>query len=274
MLGIGKFGRAGLLVVAGAIGGGAAFAVASVPDANNVIHACYQVTTSSGTVAPSPANGNIRIIDPAAGQSCSPGVPGQVPAESALNWNVTGPAGPAGPAGPTGAAGGTGAAGSPGASVTIPAGNTLTLPGGGVVRVGNIAGTVAPLPLHLTPRGVGTVTFGSGSSAITSTIESFAAAAKNNIGSQSTGAGAGKVAFNPFTITRKVDKSSPTLQKLCVSGKHFASVTITVRLTKGKLTYKLSDVIISSYQLATTGAGNQPVESLSLSYTKYEVSET
>jgi len=28
-------------------------------------------------------------------------------------------------------------------------------------------------------------------------------------GSQSTGAGAGKVTFNPFSITRKVDKSSP-----------------------------------------------------------------
>jgi len=28
-------------------------------------------------------------------------------------------------------------------------------------------------------------------------------------GSQSTGAGAGKVTFNPFSITRKIDKSSP-----------------------------------------------------------------
>jgi hypothetical protein len=30
-----------------------------------------------------------------------------------------------------------------------------------------------------------------------------------NIGSQSTGAGAGKVTFNPFSITRKVDRASP-----------------------------------------------------------------
>jgi type VI protein secretion system component Hcp len=30
-------------------------------------------------------------------------------------------------------------------------------------------------------------------------------------GSQSSGSGAGKVTFNPFSITRKVDKSSPTL---------------------------------------------------------------
>ena len=32
-----------------------------------------------------------------------------------------------------------------------------------------------------------------------------------NIGSQSTGAGAGKVTFNPFSITRKIDKASPIL---------------------------------------------------------------
>jgi hypothetical protein len=31
-----------------------------------------------------------------------------------------------------------------------------------------------------------------------------------SIGSQSSGAGAGKVTFNPFSITRKIDKSSPT----------------------------------------------------------------
>ena len=30
-----------------------------------------------------------------------------------------------------------------------------------------------------------------------------------NVGSQSTGAGAGKVPLNPFSITQKIDKSSP-----------------------------------------------------------------
>jgi hypothetical protein len=30
-------------------------------------------------------------------------------------------------------------------------------------------------------------------------------------GSQSSGSGAGKVTFNPFSITRKVDKASPIL---------------------------------------------------------------
>jgi Type VI secretion system effector, Hcp len=39
-----------------------------------------------------------------------------------------------------------------------------------------------------------------------------------NIGSQSTGAGAGKVTFNPFSVTRKIDKVSPTLFKMTCAG--------------------------------------------------------
>ena len=30
-------------------------------------------------------------------------------------------------------------------------------------------------------------------------------------GSQSSGSGAGKITFNPFSITRKIDRASPTL---------------------------------------------------------------
>src|SRR5437660_887327 len=45
-----------------------------------------------------------------------------------------------------------------------------------------------------------------------------------NIGSQSKGAGAGKVAFNPFSITRPIDKSSPILYQMACSGTPFAQV--------------------------------------------------
>ena len=37
-----------------------------------------------------------------------------------------------------------------------------------------------------------------------------AATSKPAVQSQSSGAGAGKVTFNPFSITRKIDRSSPT----------------------------------------------------------------
>ena len=53
------------------------------------------------------------------------------------------------------------------------------------------------------------------------------------IGSQSTGAGAGKVTFNPFSITRKVDKSSPTFFQNACSGKAFKSVFLGMRKSAG-----------------------------------------
>jgi type VI protein secretion system component Hcp len=42
-----------------------------------------------------------------------------------------------------------------------------------------------------------------------------------NIGSQSSGAGAGRVTFNPFTITRRVDQASPRLFAQTASGTPF-----------------------------------------------------
>jgi len=53
------------------------------------------------------------------------------------------------------------------------------------------------------------------------------------IGSQSTGAGAGKVMFNPFSITRKVDKSSPIFFQNACSGKAFKSVYLGMRKSAG-----------------------------------------
>jgi type VI protein secretion system component Hcp len=47
-----------------------------------------------------------------------------------------------------------------------------------------------------------------------------------NIGSQSSGAGAGKVKFNPFSITRKVDKASTILFQHCCAGTPFARVDL------------------------------------------------
>jgi type VI secretion system Hcp family effector len=53
------------------------------------------------------------------------------------------------------------------------------------------------------------------------------------IGSQSTGAGAGKVTFNPFSVTRKVDKSSPVFFQNACSGKAFKSVFLGMRKSAG-----------------------------------------
>jgi len=54
-----------------------------------------------------------------------------------------------------------------------------------------------------------------------------------NIGSQSSGAGAGKVTFNPFSVTRKIDKLSPRFFEMACSGTAFESVTLALRKSVG-----------------------------------------
>jgi type VI secretion system secreted protein Hcp len=54
-----------------------------------------------------------------------------------------------------------------------------------------------------------------------------------SIGSQSSGAGAGKVTFNPFQVTRKTDRASPTLFQMCCAGMHFQTVSLYLRRSGG-----------------------------------------
>jgi hypothetical protein len=71
-----------LVVLALAIPAG--IALASIPDSSGTIHGCYN--TKDGT---------LRVIDSDAGRTCAKG-------ETALNWNQTGPQGPAGAPGMSG----------------------------------------------------------------------------------------------------------------------------------------------------------------------------
>ncbi len=54
-----------------------------------------------------------------------------------------------------------------------------------------------------------------------------------NLSSQSTGIGAGKITFNPFSITRKIDKASPTMFQMSCNGKAFADVALGMRKSAG-----------------------------------------
>jgi len=54
-----------------------------------------------------------------------------------------------------------------------------------------------------------------------------------NIGSQAGGAGAGKVTFNPFSITRKIDAASPLLFDMACSGTPFQTVYLALRKSVG-----------------------------------------
>jgi type VI protein secretion system component Hcp len=54
-----------------------------------------------------------------------------------------------------------------------------------------------------------------------------------SIGSQSSGAGAGKITFNPFSITRKIDVSSNVFFANAASGKSFKQVGLGMRKSSG-----------------------------------------
>jgi type VI protein secretion system component Hcp len=54
-----------------------------------------------------------------------------------------------------------------------------------------------------------------------------------NIGSGGSGAGAGKITFNPFSITRKIDKCSPIFYQQACSGTAFQLVTLCLRKSSG-----------------------------------------
>ena len=152
--------------------------------------------------------------------------------EYGTSWNVTGPQGDTGPQGPGGAA--------------------------------------APDP---TPRAkvVGTVTLtpSDGDSPVSFDIYNFASTFQQtlNIGSQSGGAGAGKVTFQPFTMTKLPDASSPQLFTWLASSTALQSAKIQLYGKDGSVaeTFDCSLVALSSLTTTNTGAATDSLfEQLSI----------
>jgi type VI protein secretion system component Hcp len=88
---------------------------------------------------------------------------------------------------------------------------------------------------------------------------SFDAVQTLNIGSQSIGSGAGKVAFNPFSITRKPDANSATFWSQMCSGTAFKTVTFTATeagATAPFLTFTMGLVAIKTLSVAATETGS------------------
>jgi type VI secretion system secreted protein Hcp len=88
------------------------------------------------------------------------------------------------------------------------------------------------------------------------------------------GGGAGKVQVHDISITKFVDKASPSLMLHCCNGKHISKGLITVRKAGDKpleyLKIKLTDILISSVQHAGHGSDLMS-ENLSLNMAKFEV---
>lgn len=98
--------------------------------------------------------------------------------------------------------------------------------------------------------------------------------ASMSAGSGVGGSTGGRVDLTEFTISKTYDSSSPTIFKYCCTGKHIASVLITLRGANEKketyLTYTLTDVVVGSVSWGH-GGDVRPSETVSLRYAKVAV---
>jgi type VI protein secretion system component Hcp len=91
-----------------------------------------------------------------------------------------------------------------------------------------------------------------------------------NIGSQSSGAGAGKITFNPFSITRFPDNLSPALFVDCASGTAFKTATLTVTPDGAGvpfITYLMKLVAVKTISVGGNQHGGPlPIETVTFEY--------
>jgi type VI secretion system secreted protein Hcp len=88
------------------------------------------------------------------------------------------------------------------------------------------------------------------------------------------GGGAGRVKIENISIQKLVDLASPLLLSFSATGKHISDGTLTTRKA-GKaagefLLFKMSNVVVTSVQVAASQDGNAPTESITLNFGKVE----
>jgi type VI secretion system secreted protein Hcp len=105
-------------------------------------------------------------------------------------------------------------------------------------------------------------------------IESFSWGLSQTVAHASGGGGAGKVSVHDVSITKYVDKASPTLMLLCSNGKHIKEGLITLRKAGDQpleyMKIKLMDILVSGCQFAGQD-GDQLTETITLNFAKFQV---
>jgi len=81
----------------------------------------------------------------------------------------------------------------------------------------------------------------------------------------------GRVQISAITVAKVFDECSAALFGAVASGKHLNALTLTQTDVTGRIkemTVKLTDVIVSNYQLGGGSTAAQPIESISFSFTQ------
>jgi len=92
-------------------------------------------------------------------------------------------------------------------------------------------------------------------------------------GSYGGGSGAGRVDVADVSMMKLVDASSAKLQLACCAGTPISEAVITMRKAGGEdpldyVVITLSDVMVSSFQISSTGPADSHQESFSLNFSK------
>jgi type VI protein secretion system component Hcp len=166
-------------------------------------------------------SGTVQLV--AQGVTCRPG-------EYATSWSVTGPQGLQGAPGVTGPAGPQGQAGAAAPNPTPRA-----------KVVGSV--TLTPATGDTTP--------------ITFDIYDFSSESQQtaDTGSQSTGAGAGKVTFQPVTMTKLPDASSPQLLAMLGAGDDFSTAEVQLYGKDGTVAETFDYKLVALSSMTTTNSG-------------------
>lgn len=86
------------------------------------------------------------------------------------------------------------------------------------------------------------------------------------------GGGAGKVNFQDFSFTMRMNKATPKLILACSNGEHIKTAIMVARKA-GKeqqeyLTYRFYDLLVSSYSSGGAGGDDIPIEQISFNFSK------
>jgi type VI secretion system secreted protein Hcp len=216
------------------LGAGTAVAIAAIPSSDGVITACR----ATGGTPP----GQLRVIDTEATppQTCSTG-------EATITWNQQGPAGPPGPQGDPGPPGDSGS------------GTDTSGGGGSPFDTSQTGGPSADI--FLAVDGIpGDSSDAQHKNQIS--IESFAFLAK-----RPSARTAGAVRFSSLRLDKVYDVSSPRLLSAATSGRHLKSAIVTFSTGSDPsgtnvLTYRLTDVTVSSYEQGGVNPDTKPLGSL------------
>lgn len=255
-------------VAALGFGIGGAVAAGAV-GSNGTITGCY--VTPAGAQTSEQAPGVLRVIDPSDTTESNPAVSTCTQGEATITWNQQGPQGPAGPSGQNGVNGQNGAQGAQGPQG--PAGVSASGAGGS-------SDTDVIMELNPTNPSLGSlVPVGETqdnnflNQKETFRVSSFDLGVTNttNIGSATTGAGAGKATFQKFVITKPVDKYSSGLFLDLTKGTFLKSAEITVRKVPGNgmavpfAQYLMKQVAITDIHV-TSGTSRPATETIQGEY--------